>query len=129
MTDDAEQRVLEDIARRRGKVSDDQKFIAEHDPEFLATYETMYEAALGEGLKLPVRIREYVAIGILLTRGASDGGIERHMRRALAHGATVKELFQVVQTMILPGGAPVFNRGISILRRIAQEEEEGISRD
>ncbi|HEX7002946.1 MAG TPA: carboxymuconolactone decarboxylase family protein [Trueperaceae bacterium] len=122
MGDEAKERVLADIERRRGKVTDDHRFIAGHDPEFLREYEAIYEATLGEDVELPVRVREYVAIAILLTRGASDGGIERHMRRALAHGATIDELFQVVRAMILPGGAPVFNRGVSILRGIAKSE-------
>lgn len=116
--------MLADIAKRRGRVTEDQRFVADHDPEFLAAYESMYESALGENVELPVRVREYVAIGILLTRGASDSGIERHMRRALAHGATTDELFQILRTMIVPGGAPVFNRGISILRKIAEGEQK-----
>lgn len=111
--------VLASIERRRGHVTDDQRFLAEHAPGFLAHYEALYDASLDSDAGLPIRVREFVAIAVLLARGASDHGIERHIRRAIDHGATVPELLGVLQAAVLPGGGPVFNRGLTILRRVA----------
>jgi len=111
--------VLADIERRRGRVTDDQRFLAEHLPALLAAYEALYDASLVADAELPLKVREFIAIGILLARGASDAGIERHMQRALEHGATTAELVAALQAMIVSGGGPVFNRGLSILRRVA----------
>ena len=120
MTDVDAAEVLADIKRRRGKVSDDQRFLAGHEPALLAAYEALYDVSLVAEAALPVKVREFIAIGILLARAASEAGIERHMRRAIEHGASIAELIAALQAMVVPGGGPVFNRGLSILRKVAE---------
>jgi alkylhydroperoxidase/carboxymuconolactone decarboxylase family protein YurZ len=51
---------------------------------------------LGEDGTLSVKVKEFVVMGILASRGLQYG-VEAHMRRALAHGATKDELFEAVK--------------------------------
>jgi alkylhydroperoxidase/carboxymuconolactone decarboxylase family protein YurZ len=37
------------------------------------------------------------------------------MKRAMRLGATPEELFEVLETTLVPGGAPTFHRGLSAL--------------
>jgi alkylhydroperoxidase/carboxymuconolactone decarboxylase family protein YurZ len=37
------------------------------------------------------------------------------MQRAMRFGATREELFEVLETCMVPGGAPTFHRGLSAL--------------
>ena len=37
------------------------------------------------------------------------------MRRAIRLGATREELFEVLESCMVPGGAPTFHRGLSAL--------------
>jgi len=38
-----------------------------------------------------------------------------HMRRAMQFGATPAELFEVLESCVVPGGAPTFHRGLTAL--------------
>jgi alkylhydroperoxidase/carboxymuconolactone decarboxylase family protein YurZ len=43
------------------------------------------------------------------------------MRRAIRLGATREELFEVLETCMIPGGAPTFHRGLSALMEIGPD--------
>jgi len=40
------------------------------------------------------------------------------MKRAIRLGATKEELFEVLETCMVPGGAPTFHRGVSALLEV-----------
>jgi alkylhydroperoxidase/carboxymuconolactone decarboxylase family protein YurZ len=40
------------------------------------------------------------------------------MERAIRFGATREELFEVLETCLIPGGAPTFHRGLSALLEV-----------
>jgi alkylhydroperoxidase/carboxymuconolactone decarboxylase family protein YurZ len=44
-----------------------------------------------------------------------------HMRRAMEFGATREELFEVLETCLVPGGAPTFHRGLSALMKLGEK--------
>ena len=44
--------------------------------------------------------------------------VETHMKRAIRLGATREELFEVLETCLVPGGAPTFHRGLSALLEV-----------
>lgn len=68
---------------------------------------------------LPVRIREIVAVSVLAHMGYP--GIEIHMRRALAAGATVRELAEALMTISTPGGQRCLAFGLPYLNRLIEE--------
>ena len=56
-----------------------------------------------------------MAIALLAFRGAEKAGLVAHMKRAIRLGATREEIFEVLETCLVPGGAPTFHRGLTAL--------------
>lgn len=102
----------------RGYIYPEWEFAARQDPEFVDAYNRIYELGLGEGQHVSAKVREFVAIALLAFRGADRAGLVAHMRRAIRFGATREELFEVLETCLVPGGAPTFHRGLSALLEV-----------
>ena len=47
------------------------EFAARQDPEFVETYNRIYELGLGEGKHVSAKVREFVAIALLAFRGSA----------------------------------------------------------
>lgn len=106
------------MTEARGYIYPEWEFAARQDPEFVEAYNHMYELSLGEGRHVSAKVREFVAIALLCFRGAERSGLVAHMKRAMRLGATREELFEVLETCLVPGGAPTFHRGLSALREV-----------
>ena len=102
----------------RGYIYPEWEFAARQDPEFVETYNRMYELSLGNGRHVPAKVREFVAIALLAFRGSDRAGLVAHMTRAIRLGATREELFEILETCLVPGGAPTFHRGLSALMEV-----------
>jgi alkylhydroperoxidase/carboxymuconolactone decarboxylase family protein YurZ len=99
----------------RGYIYPEWEFAARQDPDFVETYNRIYEQGLGDGRHVSAKVREFVAIALLAFRGAEKAGLVAHMKRALRLGATREEIFEVLETCLVPGGAPTFHRGLTAL--------------
>ena len=106
------------MKKARGYIYPEWEFAARQDPEFVETYNRIYELGLGEGKHVSAKVREFVAIALLAFRGAEKAGLIAHMERAIRFGATREELFEVLETCLIPGGAPTFHRGLSALLEV-----------
>jgi len=95
-------------------------WVAREDPEYVRARQPLSELSIGEGKELSIKYREMVIIGILAFRGRQDGVIA-HMRRAIEHGATKRELLEAVQSAAVPGGGPTFSTGAQALMKLDQE--------
>jgi alkylhydroperoxidase/carboxymuconolactone decarboxylase family protein YurZ len=102
----------------RGYVYPEWEFAARQDPDFVEAYNRLYELGLGEGRHVPAKVREFVAIALLAFRGGEQAGLVAHMKRAIRLGATREELLEVLETCLVPGGAPTFHRGLSALMKV-----------
>lgn len=102
----------------RGYMYPEWELAARQDPEFVEAYNRIYELGLGEGRHVSAKVREFVAIALLAFRGADRAGLVAHMQRALRLGATREELLEVLETCLIPGGAPTFHRGLSALLEV-----------
>ena len=102
----------------RGYIYPEWELAARHDPEFVETYNRIYELGLGEGKHVSAKVREFVAIALLAFRGADRAGLVAHMERAIRLGATREEIFEILETCLIPGGAPTFHRGLSALMEV-----------
>jgi len=102
----------------RGYIYPEWEFAARQDPEFIETYNHIYELGLGDGKHVSAKVREFVAIALLAFRGAERTGLVAHMQRAIRLGATREEIFEVLETCMVPGGAPTFHRGLSALMEV-----------
>ena len=111
------------MKKARGYIYPEWEFAARQDPEFVETYNRIYELGLGEGKHVSAKVREFVAIALLAFRGAEKAGLVAHMERAIRLGATREELFEVLETCLVPWGAPTFHRGLGALLEVKDEGE------
>jgi alkylhydroperoxidase/carboxymuconolactone decarboxylase family protein YurZ len=96
-------------------------WVAKEDPEYAKARAPLAELSVGEGKALSIKYREMVIIGILAYRGAGQDGILAHMRRAIQHGATKRELLEAIESAAIPGGGPTFSAGIRSLMQLDAE--------
>jgi len=123
------QRADELIARMkkaRGYIYPEWEFAARQDPEFVETYNRIYELGLGEGKHVSAKVREFVAIALLAFRGSERAGLVAHMERAIRFGATRREIFEILETCLVPGGAPTFHRGLSALLEVKGDGKDDV---
>ena len=95
-------------------------WVAKEDPEYFSARQPLTDLSIGEGKELSVKHREMVIIGILAFRGRQEG-VVAHMRRAIEHGATKRELLEAIQSAAVPGGGPTFSSGAQALMKLDQE--------
>jgi len=95
-------------------------WVAKEDPEYVKARQPLSALSIGEGKELSIRHREMVIIGILAYRGRHEGVIA-HMRRAIEHGATKRELLEAIQSAAVPGGGPTFSTGAQALMQLDKE--------
>ena len=90
------------------------EWLAREDPQYAAARAPVSALSVGEGKELSIKHREMVIIGILAFRGREDG-VVAHMRRAVQHGATKRELLEAVQAAGIPGGGPTLATGVQAI--------------
>ena len=126
MADDAatkREKLIAHMSAERGYLPKPWHYVAEHDVDFLQAYNDLYERSLNDGQALPIKVRELVCLAILCHRGM-EGAAVVHAERALKYGATMQELLEAVETMIIPGGAPTFGTGLLALMKIVEQQKE-----
>jgi alkylhydroperoxidase/carboxymuconolactone decarboxylase family protein YurZ len=99
-------------------------WLAREDPEYARARGPLSVLSIGEGKELSVKHREMIIIGILAFRGRQDG-VVAHMRRAIEHGATKRELLEAIQSAAVPGGGPTLSSGLQALMEL---ERAGVFR-
>jgi alkylhydroperoxidase/carboxymuconolactone decarboxylase family protein YurZ len=92
-------------------------WLAKEDPEFMRARAPLSTLSFGEGKELSIKHKEMVIIGILCFRGV-EHGVVAHMRRAIEHGATKRELLEAVQAAAVPGGGPTLSTGVQALMEL-----------
>jgi alkylhydroperoxidase/carboxymuconolactone decarboxylase family protein YurZ len=95
-------------------------WVAKEDPEYVKARQPLSALSIGEGKELAIKYREMVIIGILAFRGRQEG-LLAHMRRAIDHGATKRELLEAIQSAAVPGGGPTFSSGAQALMQLDRE--------
>ena len=96
------------------------EWLAREDPEFARVRQPLSALSTGEGKELSIKHREMVIIGILAYRGL-EHGVVTHMRRAIQHGATKRELLEAIESAAVPGGGPTLSAGVQALMQLDQE--------
>ena len=96
------------------------EWLTREDPDYAVAREPFTKYSAGEGRELSIKYREMVMIGILAFRGR-QAGVVAHMRRAVAHGATKRELLEALYAAQVPGGGPTLSVGVQALMTLEQE--------
>jgi alkylhydroperoxidase/carboxymuconolactone decarboxylase family protein YurZ len=90
----------------------------QHDPAVGAALARL-SAVIDHGARgLDDRTRELVMTIILMCVRATDERIEAQMRRALAAGASDRDLLEAIELIITPAGLPVFDAGLAVWARV-----------
>jgi alkylhydroperoxidase/carboxymuconolactone decarboxylase family protein YurZ len=95
-------------------------WMAQQDPDYAQAFQKYTAIATGEGQVLPVKYREMVMTGILVFMGRREGA-EAHLKRAIEHGATKRELFEAGQAAGVPGGGITVGLWMQILAQLDRE--------
>src|SRR5919205_3847180 len=93
---------------------------AQLDPAYAAARAEVRRLSVGEDGTLTVKVKEFVILGVLASRGLQHG-VEAHMHRALAHGATKDELFEAIKAAAVPGGGVAYSVGVRALQALEQD--------
>jgi alkylhydroperoxidase/carboxymuconolactone decarboxylase family protein YurZ len=89
-----------------------------HDPEVGAALARLKSVIDRDSRGLDDRTRELVMAIILICVRATEERVETQMRRALAAGATSRDLLEAIELMITPAGLPVFDAGLAVWARV-----------
>jgi alkylhydroperoxidase/carboxymuconolactone decarboxylase family protein YurZ len=95
-------------------------WMAQQDAEYFQAFQQYTALATGEGQALPVKYREMVMTAILVFMGRREGA-EAHLKRAIEHGATKRELFEAGQAAGVPGGGITVGLWMQILMQLDRE--------
>jgi alkylhydroperoxidase/carboxymuconolactone decarboxylase family protein YurZ len=112
-SDRSRDQLLSDVASLRGYVLPMHEVLADWDPTFLSAYEGLAAASLG-ARDLDRRTKEIVYVGVLTAVGTSPEHLRAHLLAAIAHGATERELLQVLELVLMPAGVPRFVAAIDV---------------
>lgn len=95
-------------------------WIAQQDAEYAQAFAKFAEEATKEGRALPIKYREMIMTTVLVFSGRREGA-EAHLRRAIEHGATKRELFEAGQAAGLPGGGITVGLWMQILTQLDRD--------
>jgi alkylhydroperoxidase/carboxymuconolactone decarboxylase family protein YurZ len=108
----------EDLANPYGYT--EMEWAAQLDPAYAAARAEVRRLSVGEEGILSVKVKEFVVMSILASRGLQYG-VEAHMRRAIDYGATKEELFEVIKAAAVPGGGVAYSVGVRALQALEQD--------
>jgi len=78
------QQLIEDMMKKRGYAYPSHKHLAEEDPEFLETYDKLYELVMFRRRVFPEKIKELFFLCAIAARNPGDPtAMRNHMKRAL----------------------------------------------
>ena len=89
-----------------------------HDPEVGLAINRLSAVIDQDSRGLDDRTREIVKTVILVCVRAADERVEAQMRRALAAGASARDLLEAIEVIITPAGLPVFDAGLAVWARV-----------
>ena len=98
----------------------DMDWAAQLDPAYTAARAEVRRLSVGEDGTLSVKVKEFVVMGVLASRGLQYG-VEAHMRRAIDYGATKEELFEAMKAAAVPGGGVAYSVGVRALQALEQD--------
>jgi alkylhydroperoxidase/carboxymuconolactone decarboxylase family protein YurZ len=93
---------------------------AQLDPAYAAARAEVRRLSVGEEGTLSVKVKEFVVMGVLASRGLQYG-VAAHMRRAIDYGATKEELFEAIKAAAVPGGGVAYSVGVRALQELEQD--------
>jgi alkylhydroperoxidase/carboxymuconolactone decarboxylase family protein YurZ len=92
------------------------------DPEYFDKLKGIYvDATFGRDGALPRKTKELIMVGITCAL-SRPRGVRLHAERALALGASAREVLEAVEVAAIPGGMPGLWLGVETLHEILREK-------
>jgi alkylhydroperoxidase/carboxymuconolactone decarboxylase family protein YurZ len=117
------EKLINETIKKWGYIYPEWEFVCRSDPDFFENYNNLYNSSLGREGHLSIRVKEYIALGILAYKGMGTDVLESHIKRAIQNGASTEELLEAVETMIIAGGAPTFFNGLKALLSVSGQKK------
>ena len=122
-------RLLEDMRKKRGYIYPSYKVLAEDDPDFLESYDKLYELTMLRTIIFPEKIKELFFVCAIAARNPGDtSAMKNHLRRALDKGATRAEILEALKCVFFPGGALSLLYTINTLIQVEKERDAASQR-
>jgi len=118
------EKLLEEIKAKRQFVLDFHRLLAEEDPQFLRRYEDMVSAAYADDRTLDKKTKELIFIAALMSLEAEPAHIGAHMKLALDHGASRKEILEVLECVYPPCGTLRFMNALKAFKQAVLKPEK-----
>jgi alkylhydroperoxidase/carboxymuconolactone decarboxylase family protein YurZ len=98
------------------------ELIAELDPEYFEKLKGIYvDGTFGREGALPRKTKELIMVGITCAL-SRPRGVRLHSERALALGASPREVLEAVEVAAIPGGMPGLWLGVETLHDVLKEK-------
>ena len=99
--------------------------LASLDPEYCERLRNLYVEGTFERVgELPRKTKELIMVGITCALRV-ERGIRIHARRAMALGATPREVLEAMEVSAIPGGMPGLWLGVETLQEILEDSRQG----
>ena len=109
-------KILREIISKGGFVLDFHKILIEEDIEFFKYYDTLVSYATMKERTLDKKVKELVYIAVLTALEADKSHIGAHMELAIKHGASKKEILEVLECIYPPCGTLRFMKGLGAFK-------------
>jgi alkylhydroperoxidase/carboxymuconolactone decarboxylase family protein YurZ len=98
------------------------ELIEELDPEYFEKLKGLYvDGTFGRDGALPRKTKELIMVGITCAL-SRPRGVRLHSERALALGASPREVLEAVEVAAIPGGMPGLWLGVETLHELLKDK-------
>jgi len=109
--------------KKRGYVYPSYTMLANADPDFLETYDRLYELVMLRKRRFPEKMKELFFLCAIAGRSPGDtNAMKNHMKRALEKGATKEEILEALECTFFPSGALSLLYSINVLIDLLKEQ-------
>jgi alkylhydroperoxidase/carboxymuconolactone decarboxylase family protein YurZ len=115
--------IIQRIVAKRGYLYPWQQYMSEHDPDFLARYEELWDMIGSRATHIDAKTKQLILVGVVSSR-LDDIALKTQIGRAFRMGINADEILETLQVAYLPSGALTLVHGVKILMDVIAEREE-----
>jgi 4-carboxymuconolactone decarboxylase len=120
---DEKEKMIRHIEQERGFILDFHKVLSEEDPEFLKCYESLVSEAYSSERTLDKKVKEFIFIAALMALRAEKHHIVNHMKLAMQHGASKREVLELLECIYPPCGTLSFMNAVNAFKETFLKKE------
>ncbi|MCH8090430.1 MAG: carboxymuconolactone decarboxylase family protein [Chloroflexi bacterium] len=112
MTTEEKQAYLEKMRRDRGYIVDMHKIMVSADFDWVKAYDPFVQATYTKQRLLDRKTKELIQVSVETALRAEVDQIRDHIRVAIQHGASPREVLEAMECVVMPMGMLAFRRGL-----------------